>query len=390
MMTSRLRLFAGPGDTQWIWLLALLLVFAGRPTGAYAQSDEPGSEFHFDPPSYVLYRAPDSLEIDGRFDEQAWQDAEWSGPFVDIRGEERPAPDLQTRVKMLWDDRYFYIAAELEEPDVWATFTERDAAIFREDAFEVFIDPNGDTHNYYEFEINALETFWDLLLVRASRDGGPSISAWDIRGIDVGVQVHGTLNDPSDTDEGWTVELAFPWEVLAEAAPEGRRPQAGEQWRINFARPDWPLEVADGTYKKKEGASASWWTWAPQGEVNMHRPEYFGYVQFAEADVGEETVPFVEAPNEQVKWALRQLYYRQNEYHDTHGRYAADLTALNASEIAVDVGDGAGTGGGRDADSVDVEPTLEATQSSYEITAPGANGTTVHIRHDGRVWTTDE
>ena len=74
---------------------------------------------------------------------------------------------------MLWDDQYFYVGAELEEPDVWVTLTEHDSVIFRDNDFEVFIDPNSDNHEYYEFEINALGTFWDLLLPPPYKDGGP-------------------------------------------------------------------------------------------------------------------------------------------------------------------------------------------------------------------------
>jgi hypothetical protein len=33
-------------------------------------------------------------------------------------------------VKMLWDDEYFYVAAEMEEPHVWATLTRHDSVIF--------------------------------------------------------------------------------------------------------------------------------------------------------------------------------------------------------------------------------------------------------------------
>ena len=67
---------------------------------------------------------------------------------------------------MLWDDTYFYIGAELVEPHLWATLTQHDSVIFHDNDFEVFIDPNGDNHEYYEFEINALGTGWDLLLPR--------------------------------------------------------------------------------------------------------------------------------------------------------------------------------------------------------------------------------
>lgn len=377
-MTHFTPSYSEPREAAGIWLLAFLIVVVGTPMTASAQQNEALADVPFDPPAYLVYRAPAPIEVDGALDETAWQRAEWTEPFVDIRGGERPAPELKTRAKMLWDDRYFYVAAELEEPEVWATRTERDAVIFRDDAFEVFIDPTGDTHNYYELEVNALETPWDLLLVKPSRDDGVSLDAWTIQGLEVGVQVKGTLNDPTDTDEGWTVELALPWAVLEEAAPEERPPRPGEQWRVNFARPDWPMEVVNETYQKEENASAQWWTWAPQSAVNMHMPERFGYAQFAGEVVGQGSASFVEKPNEQVKWALRRLYYRQRDYHDVHGRYASDLAELEAGEISVEGGD------------IDFEPTLQVTQSSYEITSPGADGTTVHIRHDGKVWTTSD
>ena len=119
-----------------------------------------------EPLSYVAYRTAGALQIDGKLDEPSWQRAAWTAAFVDIEGQRKPLPAFKTRVKMLWDDEYLYLAADLEEPHVWATYTERDATIYHENDFEVFIDPDGDTHQYYEFEINALGTEWDLLLVK--------------------------------------------------------------------------------------------------------------------------------------------------------------------------------------------------------------------------------
>lgn len=354
--------------------IAALILLACVPSLVSAQEAE--IDLSFDPPSYAVYRAVDALEIDGKLDEDGWQAAPWTDPFVDIEGSDSSAPRYETRAKMLWDDNYLYIAAELEEPDVWATFTERDAPIYHDNAFEVFIDPTGDTHNYYELEVNALETVWDLMLVRPHRDGGPSISAWDIRGLEVGVQVDGTLNEPGDSDEGWTVEMALPWAVLQEAAPERRPPRDGEQWRLNFARAQWQLDVVDGAYEKDEEVDADWWVWAPHGAVNMHMPECWGMIEFVDAPAGTGSVSAGIVPDERVKWALRQLYYRQRAYHDEHGRYASDLAELNDGEVAVD--------------GVDFEPELEATESTYEITAPGVEGDTIHIRHDGRVWISAE
>lgn len=343
----------------------------------------------FAPHRYEAPRAAAPLVVDGRLDELAWQAAPWTSRFVDIDGV-RDVP-LRTRAKMLWDDQYFYIAAELEEPDVWATLTERDAIIFHDNDFEVFIDPDGDTHNYYELEVNALGTPWDLLLVRPYRDGGPALHAWDIAGLLVGVDVQGTLNRPGDRDRGWTVELALPWEVLKEAAPGRRAPRAGEQWRVNFSRVQWQLDVKDGTYVKRLDPATGKpypednWVWSPQGAIDMHMPERWGIVEFVERlpstvepstggqsarQQAADAVPPV--GNDAVAWALRRLYYRQQAHRRAHGRYASDLATLSVSDIRVD--------------GLDFRPTLQVTDSLYEISAPGVDGATVRIRSDGRVW----
>lgn len=337
-----------------------------------------GADLPFAPRTYAIYRAAAPIDVDGRLFEPDWAAAPWTANFVDIRGPDAPTPRFRTRVKMLWDEKALYVAAQLEEPDVWGSLTQRDTVLFYDNDFEVFIDPTGTTHNYYELEVNALETAWDLMLLTPYRDGGPAIDAWDIRGLEVGVHVRGTLNDPSDTDEGWTVELALPWSVLEEAAPEGRPPRAGEQWRLNFSRVQWPLEAVDGTYRKAIDTTKAHpednWVWSPQGVIDMHRPERWGVVQFAGAIAGSDTVSVEVPPNARVKWALRRLYYRQRQYRETTGHYASSLSALDADEIGLD--DRA------------FAPTLQTTQSIYELTAPGADGTTVHLRSDGKTWTT--
>lgn len=281
-----------------------------------------------EPQHYVAYRTLGPLAIDGKLDEPSWQRAAWSELFVDIEGERGARPRYATRAKMLWDDEYFYIAADLEEPQVWATLTERDATIYRDNDFEVFIDPDGDTHLYYEFEINAHGTEWDLLLAKPYRNGGPHISAWHIDGLRTAVNVWGSINDPTDKDQGWSVEMAFPWSVLRQAARTHRDTLAGKVWRVNFSRVQWELEVEDGAYVKVEGRSEDNWVWSPQGLVNMHFPEQWGYVLFANRPVGGESVPFVKPPAEEAKKALRAIYYRQQRFRAAHGRFTASLDSL--------------------------------------------------------------
>ena len=363
--------------------LLVLLTVAGCTSGP-EPIDGPGHpsvEVPFDPRTYVVQRAPEgALQIDGRLDESAWQEAAWTRDFVDIQGPAQPTPRFRTRAKMLWDDAYFYVAAALEEPDVWATLTQRDAVIFRDNDFEVFIDPDGDTHNYYELEVNAFGTLWDLMLPKPYRDGGPPIDAWDIRGVRAGIDVQGTLNDPRDPDEGWTVEVAMPWSILEEAAPGGDPPQPGDQWRVNFSRVQWRTVVDDGAYRKErdpdtgEALDEDNWVWSPQGAVNMHMPERWGLVQFSTVPAGSSAEPFRPEANQDVRWALRRLYYRQRQFFEQHGHYADELSLLQANELTVE--------------GTDFRPRLETTASLYEITAPGRDSTRLHIRQDGRAWTT--
>jgi alpha-mannosidase len=233
------------------------------------------------PRSYVCYRAPRAPRLDGSLEDAAWRAAPWSSTFVDIEGAAKPAPRFRTRMKMLWDDRYLYVGAELQEPDVWGTITQRDAVIFRDNDFEMFIDPDGDAKDYAELEINALNTVWDLFLTVPYRDGGQADNAWNIDGLRTGVRVQGTLNHPADTDSGWTVALALPWSALERASHTTSAPHPGQQWRINYSRVEWRTTVADGAYRKVPGLREDNWVWSPQGVVDMHQPEHWGYVEFS-------------------------------------------------------------------------------------------------------------
>jgi hypothetical protein len=363
---------------------ALLIALVLIPAAGLFSEQRPLSELEtlpFAPRQYVAYRAPAPLNVDGRLDAPAWSGAAWTDAFVDIQGPAQPTPRFRTRAKMLWDDRCFYVAAEMEEPDLWATLTERDSVIFHDNDFEIFIDPDGDTHAYYELEVNVLGTPWDLMLLKPYRDGGRAIDAWDIAGLQVGIDARGTVNRPGDRDDGWTVELAMPWEVLSEAAAAGKPPQPGEQWRVNFSRVEWQLGIVDGGYAKvlKPGSNQplpeSNWVWSPQGAINMHMPERWGYVQFSSKLAG--SIPaeaFVADPNEGVKWALRRLYYRQRAVRTKTGRYAERLTELDTSGIGVD--------------GLQFRPEMKVTDSLYEIVAPGFGGLRFHIDQDGRIWGT--
>ncbi|MCE9610457.1 MAG: carbohydrate-binding family 9-like protein [Chthoniobacter sp.] len=319
------------------------------------------------PRGYVCRRASGPVRVDGKLDDKVWAAAPWTKDFADIEGAAKPKPRFRTRAKMLWDDEYFYIAAELEEPHVWATLTKHDAVIFRDPDFEVFMDPDGDAHRYFEFEINALNTGWDLFLAKPYKDGGKADNGWEIPGLKTAVHIRGTLNDPTDTDRGWSVELAFPWRALAGRAGP---PRAGEVWRVGLSRVAWQIAHAGGRYTKRPGMPEDNWTWTPQGVIDMHRPERWGRVQFA----GEKTAALVRDVAQPARDALQEIYYAQRAYRKAHGRWAAQLAELGLTAASPHVG------------APRVRATAGGWEAEVELRLPKAAAQTWSIRYDARIW----
>ncbi len=314
---------------------ALLLLL----TCASSSAQVPGAEHWkymrtITPEGYVCYRAAETPALDGRLDDPAWNAVPWTKYFVDIEGERKPLPRFKTRVKMTWDDTYFYVGAEMEEPHVWGTLAFPDQVMFYENDFEMFIDPDGDTHEYYELEMSPLAALWDMYLPAAYRDmteGMRPDSVWNIPGALVRVHVDGTLNNPRDTDRGWSLEMALPWKGLAWKANRACPPLHGDTWRVNFSRVEYVCDVVtadrstddtkNNAYKVRENIPCDNWVWSPQGVVNMHCPEMWGYVQFTTAKPGADA--YRPDPTLEARRILFEIYTSQRDYRGKNKTWAA-------------------------------------------------------------------
>jgi hypothetical protein len=189
----------------------------------------------------------------------------------------------------------------VEEPFVEATLTARDSLIYNDNDVEVFI---AGRDAYYEFEINALGTLYEVFFVwedalaafpeldretpgarpwngvdfdNHPRGGRVGFWEWDLPGLRSAVFVDGTLNDNSDRDRGWTVELAFPWHGLQLlAATDGRSlpPADGDTWRMSFSRFNQYTEAPPAQ-------DSSGWAMSPHGVWDSHVPELFPHIHFS-------------------------------------------------------------------------------------------------------------
>lgn len=266
---------------------------------------------------YTCYRINEPLSIDGKLDKAVWHKAPRSTRFVDMAA---GTPGFfDTRMAALWDDDYLYISFWVEEPFLEAYHSERDSIIFQENDVEVFID-GGDC--YYELEINALGALYEVFFIwrdaykRGSRFDVPEFDVhehqaytfggdydrhpasfwkgthprgtrwafpdWDFPGLKVAVQVDGTLNDHSDIDKGWTVEIALPWAGMTHLA-DGRSlpPKDGDTWRIFVGRFQKLMNAG------KEIQPHPAWVLSAHGVYDTHKPECFPYFTFSTTPIDD-------------------------------------------------------------------------------------------------------
>lgn len=331
----------------------------------------PIDRIKYEPQKYICYKADSPIVLDGKIDDKAWENIEWTQSFVDIEGDLKPRPYYDTKVKMTWDEDYFYFGAKMEDPHVWATLTERDAVIFKDNDFEIFLDPDGDTHNYYELEVNAFETEWDLMLLKPYHDDSHvALDSWDIPGLITKVYINGTINNPSDKDKGWSVEIAIPWKAFAGNFRSNNYPKEGEEWKVNFSRVHWETDIISSKYVKKDKPEFNW-VWSPQGLISMHMPERWGLVRFTE-NRKKEKIKFIDSDIDNARWAMRQVYYYQGNYFLENKKYSTSVDELGLAKSPVK--------------NIDWDPQIFITPSGWEASISYKKNKII-IRKDGKVWT---
>ena len=230
--------------------------------------------------------------------------------------------------------------------------------------------------------MNALNTVWDLLLEKPYRDTkNAALNNWDIHGLKTAVLIDGTINNPEDKDKKWTVELAFPWSAFKEIADVNAPPKNNDQWRINFSRVEWNIEVLNGKYKKRINPETGNpypednWVWSPQGVIDMHYPEMWGFLQFSTEIVGGKKANFIIRKEEAAKYYLRQIYYGERSYFYKYGKFTADINKLGIKLQSVP--------------GYKKQPVIEFTTDLYEASIFSEDGSEkISIRNDGLTWIT--
>jgi hypothetical protein len=209
------------------------------------------------------------IKIDGNINEIAWEKAEVLDNFAVFW--EKRKPKTATKARLLWDDKFFYFSAEMEDTDLYADVTERNGMTWHNDVFEIFLKPAKDKLPYYEFQVNAANTQLELFLPSRGAGGYQRFAPLTKFGMESAVKLRGTLNDWKDKDEGWTVEGRIPWTAFKET---GGAPKPGDKWLFSLCRYDYSTG-----FEHPELSST-----APLTYSDFHRYEDFGTLTFVGDD----------------------------------------------------------------------------------------------------------
>ncbi len=219
-------------------------------------------------PPYDCHRATGPISIDGKLDEADWQRVTGVNFYIPQTGAK---PLSNTEGKILWDDKYLYVAFKAYDKDIWGYQTMRDGPTCLEDVLEVFFKTDPSSEPYYNFEINALGTIYDAHMIKRDTecymDG--RWKHWNCEGINVGISIKGTLNNPYDVDEYWIMEVAIPFASLPTL--NGKAPNVGDKWMLQLARIDCSVYLPDGI----EFSASS-----PLSKTNFHLPAEWQTVRF--------------------------------------------------------------------------------------------------------------
>jgi hypothetical protein len=216
-------------------------------------------------PRYDVRRAPAPLTIDGRLNEPAW--AATPAMTLQFLWESQTGPKQMTRARLLWDAQALYVGFDADDTDITAQFQQRDDPTFRDDAVEIFINPDPKQETvYYGFEMNARGVLYDYL----NYNSRTLFKRFDATGVQIATSLRGSLNVRNDTDSGWSLEAMIPWGNFEELSR--RPPVAGTVWKANLNR--W-----DGVQPDRR---MSIWSDPQNSDSWPHVPARFGEIVFVE------------------------------------------------------------------------------------------------------------
>ncbi len=197
--------------------------------------------------------------------EENWANAKWVS-LTQIRGENKMG--YYTRVKALYSVTGVYFLFECGDKVLTSNFHSDFEKLWTQDVVEVFIWPDKNRTDYFEYELSPLN--YELPLLISYRQ--EALTKWrPFLYYDSNTQTrHRTLVEGGEKVNGanikkWIAEIFIPYKLLPPL--NNIIPERGTKWRVNFYRIDY------------DSKNISWWAWQPI-ERSFHEYMKFGTFTF--------------------------------------------------------------------------------------------------------------
>jgi hypothetical protein len=217
-------------------------------------------------PTLLVHKRRAPIVLDGSLDEADWQRAERAGPFISWDGTGRIT--RPTWVRAVWDEDNLWLAFECEDPDVHTPYTQRDDPLYESEAVEIFIDANGDKDVYVELQAAPNDVHFDAAFQGGARKNFDT--SYNVA-VETKTKLKGTLNDPTDHDEGWISEWRIPVADIRGATTL----RAGDSWQVNFFRLE-RLRRGEKVFRTEASA------WSTPLSGDFHKLDRFGTLRFVD------------------------------------------------------------------------------------------------------------
>lgn len=214
-------------------------------------------------PQYTVKRTTEKIVLDGILDEADWAAAQSVGDFQFPWWKEGEKD--QTEAKLLWDDTFLYLSFSCRDKYIWADHYDTDTYTCIDDAAELFWNPNpaaGD--NYNMFELNCIGN-----VLSVCNDHKTDILTNKILVPHISQSIKGTVNDDSDEDTGWILEIAIRFSDYP-GFFDAATPKDGDMWKIGLNR-------CGG----KTNYQYSQWSPSQTPTPSFHVPADFGKIFFS-------------------------------------------------------------------------------------------------------------
>ncbi len=167
------------------------------------------------------------MRIDGVGNEVAWRRAHPIDNFAAPWAAAGDQPTTTTHARVLWDDRYLYFLAEMEDAEIVVASERDDDRLWLGDVFELFFKPRMEDRSYYELQVNPANARLDINIRHRTPDAyerwrSSHAFAWETA--------------VNKTATGWIAEGRIPW---TDVSPTGGAPRLTETWRFALCRYDY-------------------------------------------------------------------------------------------------------------------------------------------------------